>query len=83
MLFAPSDPAPIGPHMAVRVHVPNLAFVVPPLAIIGFITPISGAGYLFPGAGWLGVAAAAFLPGLILSLGHPTSGAAHRPYQWP
>ena len=59
-----------------RVPLANLAYVVPPLAIIGFITPISGAGYLFPGTGWLGLAAAASLPGLILSLGRHTSGAA-------
>jgi len=58
-----------------RVPLANLAYVLPPLAIIGFITPITGAGYLFPGAGWLGLAAAAFLPGFILSLLNPTSGA--------
>jgi hypothetical protein len=58
-----------------RVPLANLACVVPPLALIGFITPINGAGYLFPGAGWLGLAAAASLPGVILSLSHPTSGA--------
>lgn len=59
-----------------RVPLANLAYVVPPLAIIGFITPLSGAGYLFPGAGWTGLAATAFFPGLILSLGRHTSGAA-------
>ncbi len=58
-----------------RIPLANLAYLVPPLAIIGFITPITGAGYLFPGAGWVGLAAAAFLPGLILSLVSPTSGA--------
>lgn len=61
-----------------RVPLANLAYVVPPLAVIGFITPITGAGYLFPRAGWVGLAAAAFLPGLILSLGRHTSGAARR-----
>jgi hypothetical protein len=59
-----------------RVPLANLTYVVPPLAMIGFITPIGGAGYLFPGSGWLGLAAAAFLPGLILSLGRHASGAA-------
>jgi apolipoprotein N-acyltransferase len=62
-----------------RVPLANLAFVVPPLAVIGFIAPISSAGYLFPGAGWTGLAATAFLPGLILSLGRHTSGAARTP----
>lgn len=51
-----------------RVPLANLAFVFPPLALIGFITPISGAGYLFPGTGWFGLAVAAVLPGLALSL---------------
>ncbi len=60
-----------------RVPLANLAYVVPPLAIIGFITPISGAGYLFPGTSWLGAATAAFSPGLILSMGRHASGAAH------
>ena len=51
-----------------RVPLANLAFILPPLALIGFITPISGAGYLFPGTGWFGLAVAAVLPGLALSL---------------
>lgn len=59
-----------------RVPFANLAFILPPLALIGFITPISGAGYLFPGTGWLGLAAAAVLPGLVLSLSGTISGAA-------
>jgi hypothetical protein len=59
-----------------RVPVANLAFVVPPLALIGFISPITGAGYLFPGTGWLGLAVAAVLPGLVLTQSVTTSRAA-------
>ena len=59
-----------------RVPLANLAFVFPPLALIGFITPISGAGYVFPGTGWFGLAGAAVLPGIALSLLGAIPGAA-------
>ena len=55
-------------HYLWRVPLANLAAVVPPLALIGFISPVSGAGYLFPGLGWIGLAAATLLPGVVLSL---------------
>jgi hypothetical protein len=44
-----------------------LATVVPPLGIIGLASPLTGAGYLFPGTGWIGLAAVALLPGILLS----------------
>jgi apolipoprotein N-acyltransferase len=47
-----------------------LAFVatgIPPLGIVGFISPLTSAGYLFPSTGWAGLAAVALLPGVLLS----------------
>jgi len=47
-----------------------LAFVttsVPPLGIIGFISPLTSAGYLFPSTSWVGLAAVALLPGVLLA----------------
>jgi len=44
-----------------------LATVIPPLGIIGLASPLTAAGYLFPGTGWTGLAAVALLPGIFLS----------------
>jgi F0F1-type ATP synthase membrane subunit c/vacuolar-type H+-ATPase subunit K len=44
-----------------------LATVIPPLGVIGLASPLTAAGYLFPGARWVGVAAVALLPGILLS----------------
>ena len=44
-----------------------VATIIPPLGIVGLASPLTGAGYLFPGAGWAGLAAVAFLPGILLS----------------
>jgi len=41
--------------------------VLPPLGIIGLASPLSGAGYLFPGTGWLGLATVALLPAILLA----------------
>ncbi len=41
--------------------------MVPPLGIIGVASPLTAAGYLFPGTRWAGLAATAFLPGIVLS----------------
>ena len=38
---------------------------VPPLGIIGWASPLTAAGFLFPGACWLGLAACAIAPGVI------------------
>jgi predicted amidohydrolase len=50
-----------------RVPLALLATVVPPLGIIGFISPLTAAGYLFPGTAWFGLTAVALLPGILLS----------------
>jgi hypothetical protein len=39
--------------------------VVPPLGIIGWASPLTAAGLLFPGTGWWGLAACALVPGLL------------------
>jgi len=47
-----------------------LAFVattIPPLGIIGFISPLTAAGYLYPSTSWAGLAATALLPGVLLA----------------
>jgi hypothetical protein len=41
--------------------------VVPPLGIIGWASPLTAAGLLFPGTAWWGLAACALAPGLIAS----------------
>jgi hypothetical protein len=43
------------------------ATIVPPLGIVGLASPLTGAGYLFPGRAWAGLAAVALLPGILLS----------------
>jgi len=45
-----------------------LATVLPPLGIIGVASPLTAAGYLFPGTGWSGLLAVALLPGILLSM---------------
>jgi hypothetical protein len=44
-----------------------LASIIPPLGIIGIASPLTAAGYLFPGTGWTGIAIVAVLPGIFLS----------------
>lgn len=43
------------------------ATVIPPLGIIGVASPLTAAGYLFPGTAWAGLAAVALVPGILLS----------------
>ena len=44
----------------------GLAFaVIPPLGIIGWASPLTAAGLLFPGTAWWGLAACALAPGLL------------------
>jgi apolipoprotein N-acyltransferase len=50
-----------------RVPLAFSATIIPPLGIIGFISPLTAAGYLFPSASWAGLAAVAFLPGVLLA----------------
>jgi len=50
-----------------RVPLALLATIVPPLGIIGLASPLTAAGYLFPGTAWVGLAAVALLPGIVLS----------------
>ena len=57
-----------GLHCLWRVILAGIAGIAPPLGLIGFISPLTGAGYLFPGTGWAGLAATALLPGIILAL---------------
>ena len=44
-----------------------VATVIPPLGIIGVASPLTAAGYLFPGTAWAGLAAVALTPGILLS----------------
>jgi len=54
-------------HFLWRVPLALLATIVPPLGIIGLGSPMIATGYLFPGTAWTGLAAAALLPGILLS----------------
>jgi hypothetical protein len=42
------------------------ATALPPLAIIGWASPLTSAGILFPGTGWLGIIALVLLPATIV-----------------
>jgi predicted amidohydrolase len=44
-----------------------VATVIPPLGVIGVASPLTAAGYLFPGTAWAGLAAVALMPGIILA----------------
>ena len=44
-----------------------VATVIPPLGIIGVASPLTAAGYLFPGTAWAGIVAVALMPGILLS----------------
>ena len=44
-----------------------VATVIPPLGIIGVASPLTAAGYLFPGTAWAGLAVVALMPGIFLS----------------
>ena len=50
-----------------RVPLALMVTIVPPLGIIGLASPVTAAGYLFPGTAWVGLAAVALLPGIVLS----------------
>jgi len=50
-----------------RVPLAFTATIIPPLGIIGFISPLTAGGYLFPSGSWAGLAAVALLPGILLA----------------
>jgi len=50
-----------------RVPLAFVATTIPPLGIIGFISPLTAAGYLYPSTSWAGLAATALLPGVLLA----------------
>jgi hypothetical protein len=54
-------------HCLWRAPLALLATIVPPLGIIGLASPLTSAGYLFPGTRWTGLAAVALMPGIVLS----------------
>ena len=54
-------------HCLWRAPLALLATVVPPLGIVGLASPLNGAGYLFPGTSWAGLAVVALLPGILLA----------------
>jgi apolipoprotein N-acyltransferase len=55
-------------HCLWRAPLALLATIVPPLGVIGVASPLTAAGYLFPRAGWAGLAAVALLPGILVSI---------------
>ena len=61
-------------HYLWRVPLAEIAAILPPLGLIGFISPLTGAGYLFPGTGWAGLTATGLLPGVVLAFDHSTIG---------
>ena len=58
---------PIVSHFLWRAPLALMVTIVPPLGIIGLASPLTAAGYLFPGTAWVGLAVVALLPGIVLS----------------
>ena len=56
-----------------RVPLALVAMSIPPVGIVGLISPLTAAGYLFPSTGWVGLAAVVLLPGFLLSAPEMTS----------
>jgi hypothetical protein len=54
-------------HYLWRAPLALVVTIVPPLGIVGLASPLTGAGYVFSGAGWAGLAIVALLPGILLS----------------
>lgn len=54
-------------HYLWRAPLALAATILPPLGVVGLASPLTGAGYLFPGKAWIGLAVVALLPGIILS----------------
>jgi hypothetical protein len=57
------------PRPAVRPWAVTAALVlsaVPPLCIVGWASPLTSTGVLFPGSAWFGIAAVVALPGLLI-----------------
>jgi predicted amidohydrolase len=54
-------------HCLWRAPLALMATIIPPLGIVGLASPLTGAGYLFPGTSWLGLAVVALVPGVALS----------------
>jgi hypothetical protein len=55
-----------------------LSTCLPPLGLIGWASPLTSAGIIFPGTGWLGILALLLLPGVIVRRprwGLPLAGA--------
>jgi hypothetical protein len=46
-----------------------LATVIPPLGVIGLASPLTAAGYLFPGTAWAGIVAVVLTAGILLATG--------------
>jgi hypothetical protein len=63
-------------HYLWRVPLAITAAIVPPLGLIGFISPVTAAGYLFPGTCWIGLVTTAFLPSIVLALRDEAVGCA-------
>lgn len=55
-----------------RVPVGLTLSVVPPLGLIGWASPLTSAGFLFPGTSWLGLAGCAFAMGALAWRPKPT-----------
>jgi predicted amidohydrolase len=57
-----------------RTPVGILLTVVPPLGLIGWASPLLGAGYLFPGTRWLGLALVLTLPATLIRFPRVSAG---------
>ena len=51
-----------------RAPLAEIAGTIPPIGLVGFISPLTGSGYLFPGTGWPGLIATMMVPSIVLAL---------------
>ena len=63
-------------RLAWQLPIGSVINAVPPLGIIGWASPLTSAGLLFPATGWFGLIATAALPGLLLVRPRVVFGAA-------
>jgi len=61
-------------QMAWRIPIATVINALPPLGIIGWASPLTSAGLLFPGTEWLGVITIAAVPGLLIVRPRMTAG---------
>ena len=67
------DAGGTGFSFAPRIPAALAITIVPPLGLVGFLCPLTGAGFIFPGCMWAGLVLTALIPGAFCALTDPLS----------